>query len=101
MRTKFALTEDNYVIKAYNQTDWVMTPDAALPVDVSLDFLDALHKKWTLMLEKLTPEQFDRSFTHPERPGQNLDVKWLLGLYAWHGEHHTAHVTKLRDRMGW
>lgn len=101
MRTKFALTEDDYVVKTYNQTSWVMTPDGRLPVEPSLKFLDALHEKWILLLESLSEEQYNRTFTHPERQGQTLDVKWLLGLYAWHGQHHTAHITQLRERMGW
>lgn len=101
VRTKFALTEENHVIKAYNQTDWVNTPDATLAPEVSLKFLAALHEKWTQMLAKLTDEQFSRKLVHPERAGQDLDVNWLLALYAWHGRHHTAHITELRKRMGW
>jgi uncharacterized damage-inducible protein DinB len=101
VRTKFALTEGNHVIKAYNQTDWVNTPDATLAPEVSLKFLAALHEKWTLMLAMLTDEQFARKLAHPDRPGQDLDVNWLLALYAWHGRHHTAHITELRKRMSW
>ena len=100
-RTKFALTEDSFEIRPYNQTNWVNTPDGSFAPELSLKLLEAIHEKWTLLLEQLTPEQFDRSMTHPERPGQQLDVKWLLGLYSWHGLHHTAHITKLRERMGW
>lgn len=101
MRTKHALTEDDYVVKVYNQTNWVMTPDGALPLDSSLALIDALHNKWTLLLENLTEEQYNREFTHPDRAGGHLDIKWLLGLYSWHGTHHIAHITKLRDRRGW
>ena len=101
LRTKFALTEEHFEIRPYNQTNWVNTPDGQFAPEMSLKLLDAIHAKWTLLLEQLTPEQYDRGFTHPERPGQQLDVKWLLGLYAWHGLHHTAHITKLRERMGW
>ena len=100
-RVKFGLTEENHVIKAYNQSSWVATPDAALPVEVSLNLLEALHAKWAMLLERISAEQFDRKLTHPERAGQDLDLKWLLGLYSWHGEHHTAHILKLRERMGW
>lgn len=101
LRTKFALTEDNFEIRPYNQSNWVNTPDGALPPEVSLQVLDAVHAKWCLLLERLSHDQFDRTMTHPERPGQTLDIKWLLGLYSWHGEHHVAHITRLRDRMGW
>lgn len=101
MRTKHALTEDDYVVKVYNQTNWVMTPDGALPIEPSLDLIDALHAKWTLLLERISEEQYKREFKHPERAAWHLDIKWLLGLYSWHGTHHIAHITKLRERMGW
>ncbi|MCB9357509.1 MAG: putative metal-dependent hydrolase [Calditrichaeota bacterium] len=101
MRLKHALTEDDYMIKAYNQTNWVNTPDGSFPIELSLDILDGLHEKWARLFESISAEQFDRKLEHPERPNANLDVKWLLGLYSWHGRHHTAHITKLRERMGW
>ncbi|MCC6476856.1 putative metal-dependent hydrolase [bacterium] len=101
VRTKFALTEGTHAIKAYNQTDWVNTPDATLAPEVSLKFLEALHEKLTHILSNLSDTQYASELTHPERPGQELDLNWLLGLYSWHGRHHTAHITRLRERMGW
>jgi uncharacterized damage-inducible protein DinB len=101
IRVKHALTEDDYVIKPYHQTNWVNAPDGSLPVEYSLNVLDAVHEKWAKLFEGILPEQYHRGFAHPERPNADLDIRWLLGLYSWHGTHHIAHITKLRERMGW
>jgi len=66
---------------------------------VSLQLVDALHRRWTVMLKSLAPADFDRTFRHPEMGLVRLDNN--LALYAWHGKHHTAHITALRHRMGW
>ncbi len=100
MRFKFGLTEDAPAIKTYEEKDWARTPEvAATPVDVSLALLDALHARWVTLLRAMTPQQFARTIKHPEWGTPSLDA--MLALYAWHGRHHTAHVTALRDRMGW
>ena len=100
LRFKFGLTEDAPAIKTYEEKDWARTPEvAATPVDVSLALLDALHARWVTLLRAMTPEQFARTIKHPEWGTPSLDG--MLALYAWHGRHHTAHVTSLRDRMGW
>jgi len=100
LRFKFGLTEDAPAIKTYEEKDWAKTPEvAATPVDVSLDLLDALHLRWVALLRAMTPPQFARTIKHPEWGTPSLDA--MLALYAWHGRHHTAHVTSLRERMGW
>src|SRR5206468_9261200 len=100
MRFKFGLTEDAPAIKTYEEKDWARTPEvAATPVDVSLALLDALHARWVTLLRAMTPQQFARTIKHPEWGTPSLDA--MLALYAWHGRHPTAHVTALRDRMGW
>lgn len=100
LRFKFGLTEDSPAIKTYEEKDWAKTPEvAATPVDVSLALLDALHARWVTLLRAMTPEQFARTIKHPEMGPTSLDT--MLALYAWHGRHHTAHVTSLRERMGW
>ena len=100
LRFKFGLTEDAPAIKTYEEKDWAKTPEvAATPVDVSLALLDALHARWVTLLRAMTPEQFARTIKHPEMGPTSLDT--MLALYAWHGRHHTAHVTSLRERMGW
>jgi uncharacterized damage-inducible protein DinB len=99
-RFKLALTEEAPTIKPYSQEGWARQPDAMdADVEVSLVLLEALHRRWVTLLRSLTPEQFQRVFVHPEMGRVTLDR--TLGLYAWHGRHHTAHITALRARMGW
>ena len=100
LRFKFGLTEDSPAIKTYEEKDWAKTPEvAATPVDISLALLDALHARWVTLLRAMTPQQFERTIKHPEMGPTSLDT--MLALYAWHGRHHTAHVTSLRERMAW
>jgi len=100
VRFKLGLTEDAPAIKTYEEKDWAKTPEvAATPVDVSLALLDALHARWVTLLRAMTPQQFARTITHPDWGTPSLDG--ILAQYAWHGRHHTAHVTALRERMGW
>ncbi len=101
IRFKWALTEDEPTIKAYNEKDWVLTPDvSATPVSVNLKFLESLHKKWVHLLRSMELSDWDKAFVHPET-GRRLTLGWLLGLYAWHGRHHTAHINSLRERQQW
>jgi uncharacterized damage-inducible protein DinB len=100
VRFKLALTENHPTIKPYEQQLWAELLDArTAPIEMSLDLTDALHKRWVLLLQSMKPEEFARTFNHPETGVQNLDR--ILQLYAWHGRHHTAQITSLRDRMGW
>ena len=100
LRFKFGLTEDSPAIKTYEEKDWAKTPEvAATPVDVSLALLDALHARWVTLLRAMTPQQFERTIKHPEMGPTSLDT--MLALYAWHGRHHTGHVTSLREQKGW
>ena len=100
VRFKLGLTEDGPAIKTYEEKDWAQTPEVpATPVEVSLALLDALHARWVTLLRAMTPQQFARTIKHPEWGTPSLDA--MLALYAWHGRHHTAHVTALRERMGW
>jgi hypothetical protein len=100
IRTKLALTEDEPTIKPYAEDRWAQLADTqATPVKVSLALLESLHDRWMRLLRSLQPEDRKRSFRHPELGVMNLDK--TLALYAWHGRHHVAHVTSLRDRNGW
>ena len=76
-----------------------MLPDAALPVEVSLKLVDSLHHRMVVMLRSLDDADFDRTFRHPQLG--LVDLNTNLALYAWHRRHHAAHITGLRDRMGW
>jgi DinB superfamily len=100
IRLKMALTEDEPTIKTYEEARWAELADSReTPVEVSLTMLEAIHYRLVVLLRSLRPEDFARTFRHPEQGVVNLD--WLLGMYAWHGRHHVAHVTSLRERMGW
>lgn len=100
LRFRLALTEDQPLIRAYEQQRWAELPDAARsPVEPSLDLLDALHRRWLLLLNALPSADFERQLRHPEQGLMSLDR--LLALYAWHGRHHVAHITTLRLQRGW
>lgn len=100
VRFKLAITEDEPTIKPYFEDRWAQLQDARVsPIGPSLDLLDALHRRWVWFLRSLRNEDFDRSFQHPEQGVVSLNKN--VALYAWHGRHHVAHITGLRDRMGW
>ncbi len=99
-RFRLALTEDGPTVKPYQEDKWARLEDArTAPVEISLSLIDSLHSRWVLLLRSLSPADFGRTFRHPERGVMTLDAN--LGMYAWHGRHHTAHITSLRNRMGW
>lgn len=99
-RLKLALTEAEPLIKPYDENLWVTLPEArTAPPEVSLAFLAGLHERWVLALRALAAADWARSFRHPESGSQNLDS--MVALYAWHGRHHVAHITALREREGW
>ncbi|HET9949510.1 MAG TPA: putative metal-dependent hydrolase [Longimicrobiales bacterium] len=100
VRFKLAVTEDRPTVKTYEEHLWAELPDGRSgPIEVSLAILDALHARWVTFLGSLTPEQFARELHYPGLGAITVDS--LLELYAWHGRHHEAHVTGLRERMGW
>ena len=100
VRFKLALTENDPTIKPYMENLWAELPEARQsPIEVSLALLDALHQRWMLMLRALTGDQWKRTFRHPELGSMSLEK--TLALYSWHGRHHVAHITKLREKMGW
>ncbi|MGH7380061.1 MAG: YfiT family bacillithiol transferase [Candidatus Methylomirabilales bacterium] len=100
VRFKLGLTEREPTIKPYDEAAWAELADGrAAPVEVSLTLLESLHHRWILLLRSLTPADFARAFRHPELGRVTLDT--YLQMYAWHGRHHVAHITSLRERMGW
>ena len=100
IRFKLAITEDEPTIKPYFEDRWAQLPDALVsPIEPSLDLLEALHERWVWFLRSLKDEDFRRTFQHPELGVVSLNKN--VALYAWHGRHHVAHVTALRERMGW
>jgi hypothetical protein len=100
VRFKLALTEDIPTIKPYDENKWAALEDgrSARP-EISLSLLETLHRRWVLMLRAMTPSDFARKLNHPE--AGILTLEKMLQLYAWHGRHHVAHITALRERMAW
>ncbi len=100
IRFKLAMTEFEPAIKTYKEDLWAKLPDAEhTPVETSLQLLQALHSRWVTLLRAMNSEDFAKTLRHPELGVLSLDR--MLALYAWHSAHHTAHITALRERMGW
>ena len=100
IRFKLALTEEEPTIRPYDESLWAQVPEARTgPVTLSLDLLDALHRRWVAAIRALPPEAFEREFRHPEIGIMSLNQQ--LALYAWHGRHHVAQITNLAAREGW
>lgn len=100
VRTKLALTEDEPLIKPYDEKLWAELQDARSgPIEPSLLLLEGLHARWTSFFESLESADWTRKLIHPERGVITIDA--TLPILAWHGRHHTAHITELRKRMGW
>ena len=99
VRFKLALTEDWPTIKPYDEALWAKLPDSGARIEPSLLFIDGLHQRLVAVLESMKEEDFQRGFNHPERGRMTLAAN--LALYEWHSRHHVAHITGLRERMGW
>jgi hypothetical protein len=99
IRFKLALTEDSPTIKPYLEAPTALLADYLLPVEVSLDLLENINKRWVSIMQALKPSDFERQVVHPELGV--LPLNRLLGLYVWHTAHHTAHITELRKAKGW
>lgn len=100
-RFKLALTENEPTIKPYDEAAWAELPDSqTVPIEVSLDLLDAIHVRWVTVLRSMDASDFRRGLRHPEH-ARVLTLGQMLALYGWHGRHHVAHITSLRKREGW
>ena len=99
IRLKLALTEESPVVKTYDETKWAELNDYQFPVEGSLLLLEGLHKRWAELLRTLSQSEMEKTFTHPEL-GEVLIYK-NIGMYAWHGKHHLAHITSLLEQKGW
>jgi hypothetical protein len=99
VRFKLALTEEKPVIKPYDEAEWAELSDYKLPIDISLSLLETLHKRWTNLLRSLSPADMKKTFIHPD--SGDVSVGQNIGIYAWHGRHHLAHITSLCNRKGW
>jgi DinB superfamily len=100
VRLRLALTENEPTIKPYEEQLWAELYDARnAPVAPSLQLLESLHERWVMLLRSLKPSDFSRTFRHPVNGVRDID--WLLQIYSWHGRHHVAHITSLRQKIGW
>ncbi|MBA4494460.1 YfiT family bacillithiol transferase [Paenactinomyces guangxiensis] len=100
IRFKLALSEVDPLIKTYDEGRWGELIDSrTAPIEISLTFFEMLHQRWAILLHSLTPDDFRRTYRHPESGTFTLEQG--LALYAWHSKHHIAHITYFRERMGW
>ena len=100
IRFKLGLTEDNPPVKPYEEKEWALLNDVqTVPINVSLTWLHAMHQRWVATIQDLTDEQWQRTVLHPQH--KEISLWFLLGMYAWHGKHHTAHITSLREQNNW
>ncbi len=101
IRFKMALTENKPVIKPYEEAAWAAMPDSQqLPAQLSLGLLAALHQRWVFVLKHLSPADLQRSYFHPESK-KEYTLEEAVSLYAWHGNHHLAHITGLKQKNNW
>jgi hypothetical protein len=94
VRIKLALTEDEPTIKPYNHEAWVRTPDMAVPVASSVTLLAAVHERLVALLRPVGDAEAARALIHPEIGRMTVDQ--VIAMYAWHGDHHVAHIRTWR-----
>ena len=99
VRFKLTLTEEKPTIRTYEEAEWAKLPDTEGRIEESLALLENLHVRWVYLLNRMTESDWTRRLRHPEIGEIGIDQ--LLALYAWHGPHHVAHITSLRQREGW
>ena len=100
VRVKWTLTENTPIIKAYHEKIWAETPETKLAPALSLTLLFALHAKLVALTARIKAEDLTKKFIHPDSK-KEVRLDQLLAMYAWHGEHHLAHITSLREKMKW
>lgn len=101
IRLKLALTEETPTIKPYPEARFAELNDTkSYPITPSLKILEGVHSRWIVVLRSMSKEDFNRGFFHPEK-SRELKLDESTALYAWHCEHHLAHITRLKKRMGW
>lgn len=101
IRFKLGLTETNPTIKPYEEQEWALLADNDLvPINVSITLLYALHQRWLATIDNLNHAEWEKTVHHPISE-KSMSLWFLLGLYAWHGKHHVAHITSLKQRNNW
>ncbi len=101
IRIKWALTEENPTIKFYHEDRWAELHDnLTMPIQPTLSFLEGLHFRLEYLMNSLSNEDLEKTFIHPEN-NKKFKIKEIIGTYAWHGNHHLAHITELKKQKGW
>jgi len=98
MRFKLALTEENPTVKPYQEDRWAELVDSKMSIEFSLHILDGLHTRWTALLDSLTESELQKTFIHPEHT-EPFKLDEYIGFYAWHSNHHLAHVKEFKKRL--
>lgn len=99
IRVKLLLTENKPDVTAYDEKKWAELRDNQLPIEVSLNIIRGVHKRWVRVLEFVSEDEWQKTLNHPENGV--MDLKLLTAHYAWHGNHHLAHITTLKERKNW
>jgi hypothetical protein len=97
VRFKWTITESTPTIKAYDEKAWAETAETKLDPVISIDLLKALHAKWSALLRRLSPSDFQKEFLHPET-NKHMRLDRMTAMYAWHGEHHFGHLKIVANR---
>ena len=100
IRFKLTLTEDTPTIKPYLEARWAELPDSKAPITLSLPIVEGVHKRWIIILKSMKSDDFEKKMFHPEHH-KELILKNVLALYAWHCNHHLAHITSLKEKKNW
>lgn len=101
IRLKWALTENNPVIKAYDEVLWSeLNDNLNMPIQPTLTLLEGLHFRLGYIMKNLSELDLEKSFIHPENNSE-YRIKQIIGSYAWHGYHHLAHITSLKKYKNW
>ncbi len=101
IRFKLALTEDMPTVRPYFEDRWAELRDYSdTPPEVSLTLIDALHRRWAVLLRSMSKKDFEKIYFHPEH-GEEFSLAESAGIYSWHGKHHYAHINELKNRMKW
>ncbi len=101
IRIKWALTENNPVIKAYDEVLWSeLNDNLTMPIQPTLDLLKGLHFRLAYIMKNLSEADLEKTFVHPSDNFENK-IKKIIGTYAWHGNHHLAHITTLKKYNNW
>jgi hypothetical protein len=101
IRLKLALTENEPIIKPFDEVSWAELADSKnMPIAPSLKMIEGIHARWTALLNLLTQEHYNRSFIHPDH-NNKIRIDEYIAMYAWHSNHHLAHITTTKERNNW